>query len=97
MGKPSNDPKGVTFILDDGRKVSNTGADHDKMLGGRATDKNPPRERFVEEGNIRVRPHQGTKGREVAFSVPETGVNTAQLSAYNKDVTAVKQRRGSTY
>ena len=77
----SNDPKGITFILDDGRKVSNTGVDHDQMLGGKATDKNPLRERFVQEGNIRVREHQGAGGRTVAFSIPESGVNATQLAA----------------
>ena len=77
----TNDPKGITFILDDGRKVGNTGVDHDQMLGGKATDKNPLRERFVQEGNIRVREHQGAGGRTVAFSIPESGVNAAQLAA----------------
>ena len=77
----TNDPKGITFILDDGRKVGNTGVDHDQMLGGKATDKNPLRERFVQEGNIRVREHQGAGGRTVAFSIPESGVNAAQWAA----------------
>ena len=80
----SNDPKGVAFILDDGRKVSNTGSDHDTMLGGKATQSNPPRERFVKEGNIRVREHQGAGGRTVAFSIPESGVNAKQFEVLKK-------------
>jgi hypothetical protein len=83
-GESSGDPKDLTFILKDGRGVKNTGNIHDEMLGGRATDKNPPRERFVAEGNIRVRPHQGTYGREVAFSIPESGVNEKQLEYIKK-------------
>lgn len=83
-GESSGDPKDLTFILKDGRGVKNTGSIHDEMLGGKATDKNPPRERFVAEGNIRVRPHQGTAGREVSFSIPESGVSQAQLKYIQK-------------
>ena len=83
-GVSNGDPKDTTFILDDGRAVANSGTDHDLMLGGKATDKNPPRERFVAEGNIRVRPHMGTSGRETSFSIPESGVNAAQLAVIQK-------------
>jgi Protein of unknown function (DUF3293) len=83
-GESSGDPKDLTFILKDGRGVKNTGSIHDEMLGGRATDKNPPRERFVADGNIRVRPHQGTAGREVSFSIPESGINDKQLKYIQK-------------
>jgi hypothetical protein len=83
-GESNGDPKGTVFILNDGRSVANTGLDHDVMLGGKATDKAPPRERFIAEGNIRVRPHQGASGREVSFSIPESGVNAKQLSAIQK-------------
>jgi hypothetical protein len=83
-GESSGDPKDLTFILKDGRGVKNTGNIHDEMLGGKATDKNPPRERFVAEGNIRVRPHQGAGGREVTFSIPESGVSSDQLKYIQK-------------
>ena len=83
-GESSGDPKDTVFILNDGRGVKNTGSIHDEMLGGKATDRNPPRERFVAEGNIRVRPHQGAGGREVSFSIPEKGVNEEQLAAIKK-------------
>ena len=83
-GEGGTDPKHTTFILDDGRTVANTGSDHDTMLGGKATDKNAPRERFVQQGNIRVRAHQGTAGREVAFSIPESGINAAQWEQLKK-------------
>ena len=83
-GEGSVDPKHTTFILEDGRTVGNTGTDHDIMLGGKATDNNPPRERFVQEGNIRVRAHQGTAGREVAFSIPESGINASQWEQIKK-------------
>lgn len=83
-GESSGDPKDLTFILKDGRGVANTGSIHDEMLGGKATDKNPPREQFVAEGNIRVRPHQGKAGREVTFSIPESGVTPDQLKYIQK-------------
>jgi hypothetical protein len=83
-GESSGDPKDLTFILKDGRGVKNTGSIHDEMLGGKATDKNPPRERFVDEGNIRVRPHQGTAGREVSLSIPESGITLEQLKYIQK-------------
>ena len=80
-GDSAKDPKFVTFILDNGQAVGNTGVDHDVMLGGKATDANPRREQFVNSGNIRVRAHQGTAGRETTFSIPESGVNAKQLKA----------------
>ena len=80
-GDSAKDPKFVTFILDNGQAVGNTGVDHDVMLGGKATDANPRREQFVNGGNIRVRAHQGTAGRETTFSIPESGVNAKQLKA----------------
>jgi len=84
-GESSGDPAHTTFILKDGRGVANTGTDHDIMLGGKATDKNPPREQFVAEGNIRVRPRSGGKGgREVSISIPESGVNAKQLAYIQK-------------
>jgi hypothetical protein len=82
-GESSGDPAHTTFVLKDGRGVANTGADHDTMLGGRATDKNPPREKFVADGNIRVRPRTGA-GREVSLSIPESGINTKQLAYLQK-------------
>jgi hypothetical protein len=54
------------------------------MLGGKTNEKIPPRERFIAEGNIRVRPHQGAGGREVSFSIPEDGVNAKQLTTLQK-------------
>lgn len=84
-GESSGDPAHTTFILKDGRGVANTGTDHDIMLGGKATDKNPPREQFVSEGNIRVRPRSGgIGGREVSISIPESGVNVKQLAYIQK-------------
>jgi hypothetical protein len=80
-GKSAADPKFASFILDNGEVVANSNTDHDVMLGGKATDANPRREQFVAGGNIRVRPHLGTAGREVAFSIPESGVNAKQLAA----------------
>jgi Protein of unknown function (DUF3293) len=80
----SYDPKAIAFILDDGTRITNTGTDHDHMLGGKATAENPPRERFVKEGNIRVREHQGAGGRTVAFSIPESGINAAQWEVIKK-------------
>jgi hypothetical protein len=82
-GESSGDPAHTTFILKDGRGVANTGSDHDMMLGGKATDKNPPREQFVADGNIRVRPRMGA-GREVSLSIPESGINTKQLAYLEK-------------
>ena len=46
-GEGGSDPKHTAFILDDGRTVANTGTDHDIMLGGKATDKKPPREQCL--------------------------------------------------
>lgn len=83
-GESSGDPKDLTFILKDGRGVANTGIEHDHMLGGRTNEKVPPRERFIAEGNIRVRPHMGTGGREVSISIPESGVNAEQLKYIQK-------------
>jgi hypothetical protein len=74
------DPRGMTFILDDGRVVNNLGSDHDVMLGGKATDDKPRREQFVAGGNIRVRAH----GKEVTFSIPASGVNAGQLAVIQK-------------
>lgn len=82
-GESNGDPAQTTFILEDGRGVANTGTDHDRMLGGKATDTNPRREQFVAEGNIRVRPRMGA-GREVSLSIPEKGVNTKQLEYLKK-------------
>jgi hypothetical protein len=83
-GESSGDPKDLTFILKDGRGVANTGMEHDHMLGGRTDEKVPPRERFIADGNIRVRPRQGVGGREVALSIPEQGVNQDQLKYIQK-------------
>jgi hypothetical protein len=83
-GESSGDPAHTTFVLKDGRGVANTGDDHDTMLGGRATDKNPPREKFVADGNIRIRPHTGAAGREVSISIPESGINDKQLAYIQK-------------
>ena len=84
-GESSGDPAHTTFILKDGRGVANTGTDHDIMLGGKATDKKPPREQFVAQGNIRIRPRMGTiGGREVSMSIPESGINDKQLAYINK-------------
>jgi hypothetical protein len=88
-GESSGDPAHTTFVLKDGRGVANTGADHDTMLGGRATDKNPPREKFVADGNIRVRPRTGA-GREVSLSIPESGINTKQLTYLQKMASQLK-------
>ena len=82
-GESSGDPAHTTFVLKDGRGVANTGADHDTMLGGRATDKNPPREKFVADGNIRIRPRMGA-GREVSMSIPKSGINAKQLEYINR-------------
>jgi len=82
-GESSGDPKDVTFILKDGRAVANTGIEHDQMLGGKTTDKVPPREKFISEGNIRVRPRMGA-GREVSLSIPESGINAKQLDYLKK-------------
>ena len=83
-GESSGDPKDLTFILKDGRGVANTGVDHDMMLGGKATDKTPPREQFIADGNIRIRPHTGAAGREVSISIPESGINDKQLAYIQK-------------
>jgi hypothetical protein len=83
-GESSGDPKDLTFILKDGRGVANTGVEHDHMLGGKTNEKVPPRERFIAEGNIRIRPRQGTSGREVSMSIPETGVTSEQLKYIQK-------------
>ena len=83
-GESSGDPAHTTFILKDGRGVANTGIEHDQMLGGKATDTKPPRERFIAQGNIRVRPRMGTGGRETALSIPESGINTKQLDYIKK-------------
>ena len=83
-GESNGDPKDLTFILKDGRGVANTGIEHDHMLGGRTDEKVPPRERFIAEGNIRVRPRQGAGGREVAMSIPESGVTSDQLKYIQK-------------
>jgi hypothetical protein len=78
----TNDPKGITFILDDGTKIPNTGVDHNQMVGGKTnTVKNSSLERFMDEGNIRVRESQGTAGRMVAISIPKSGVNAIQWEA----------------
>ena len=82
-GESSGDPANTVFILKDGRGVRNTGSDHDVMLGGRATDTNPPREKFIADGNIRIRPRMGA-GREVSLSIPESGINTKQLAYIEK-------------
>jgi len=82
-GESSGDPAHTTFVLKDGRGVANTGVDHDTMLGGRATDKNPPREKFVADGNIRIRPRMGA-GREVSMSIPKSGINAKQLEYINR-------------
>jgi hypothetical protein len=82
-GESSGDPAHTVFILKDGRGVRNTGSDHDVMLGGKATDTNPPREKFIADGNIRVRPRMGA-GREVSLSIPESGINTKQLAYIEK-------------
>jgi hypothetical protein len=84
-GESSGDPMDTTFILKDGRGVANTGTEHDQMLGGRATDKNPPREQFIDQGNIRVRPRPGLIGkREVSMSIPESGITPKQLDYIKK-------------
>jgi hypothetical protein len=84
-GESNGDPAHTVFILKDGRGVANSGVDHDTMLGGKATDKQPPREAFVQDGNIRVRPRQGTiGGREVSLSIPPKGINAAQLEYIKK-------------
>jgi hypothetical protein len=86
-GESDGDPAHTTFILKDGRGVANTGTDHDQMLGGKATDKNPPREQFVGAGNIRVRARSigvNSRERETSFSIPDTGINAEQLAYMQK-------------
>jgi hypothetical protein len=84
-GESSGDPAQTTFILKDGRGVANTGVDHDVMLGGKATDVNPRREQFIQDGNIRVRPRSGGKaGREVAISIPDDGITAEQMKYLQK-------------
>src|ERR1019366_7805997 len=70
-GESDGDPAHTAFILPDGRGVAQTGTIHDEMLGGKMTDADPPRERFIEQGNIRVRAHGVYGNRETALSIPD--------------------------
>jgi hypothetical protein len=70
-GESDGDPAHTAFILPDGRGVAQTGTVHDEMLGGKMTDADPPRERFIEQGNIRVRAHGVYGNRETALSIPD--------------------------
>ena len=84
-GESSGDPAHTAFILPDGRGVALGAVDHDTMLGGKATDKVPRREQFVDSGNIRIRPRTGGKaGREFSISIPESGITEDQLAHLNK-------------
>lgn len=85
-GKSEGDPAHTAFILPDGRGVDlPAGAVHDEMLGGKTNDKVPPREAFINQGNIRIRPRFGGKaGREFSISIPEKGVTQEQLEHLNK-------------
>jgi hypothetical protein len=82
-GESNGDPAHTAFILADGRGVAHVGSIHDEMLGGKATDKNPPRERFIEQGNIRVRAHGVMGNRETAFSIPDR-ITPEQLAYIKK-------------
>jgi len=93
-GESSGDPAQTTFILKDGRGVANTGVDHDVMLGGKATDVNPRREQFIQDGNIRIRPRSGGKaGREVAISIPDDGITAEQMKYLQKMSPVTKRSR----
>jgi hypothetical protein len=70
-GESDGDPAHTSFILQDGRGVAQTGTVHDEMLGGKMTDADPARERFIEQGNIRVRAHGVYGNRETALSIPD--------------------------
>lgn len=83
-GESSGDPAHTAFILPDGRGVALGAVDHDTMLGGKATDKTPRREQFIDQGNIRIRPRTGQGGREFSVSVPESGITTEQMSYLKK-------------
>jgi hypothetical protein len=82
-GESSGDPAHTAFILKDGRGVDlPAGVEHDAMLGGKPTDN--LREQFIADGNIRLRPRSGRGGREVALSIPESGVSDKQLDYLKK-------------
>ena len=83
-GESSGDPAHTAFILPDGRGVALGAVDHDTMLGGKATDKVPRRDQFVDNGNIRIRPRVGRGGREFSISIPESGITENQLAHLNK-------------
>src|SRR5208337_2841608 len=78
-GESDGDPAHTAFILADGRGVSQTGTIHDEMLGGKATDENPRREQFVNQGNIRMRSYGAYGDRQFNISIPESGITPDQL------------------
>jgi hypothetical protein len=82
-GESDGDPAHTAFILPDGRGVAQTGTIHDEMLGGKTTDADPPRERFIEQGGIRVRAHGVYGNREIALSIPDR-ITPEQLTHLKK-------------
>ena len=84
-GESNGDPAQTAFILADGRGVAQTGTIHDEMLGGKATNKESPREAFIDQGNIRIRARSGgVNGRETSISIPESGITPKQLEYLKK-------------
>ncbi len=84
-GESDGDPAHTAFILADGRGVAQTGTIHDEMLGGKATDDAPRREKFInEQGAIRMRSYGAYGDRSFNMSIPKDGITTEQLKHLQK-------------
>jgi hypothetical protein len=96
-GESDGDPAHTAFILADGRGVAQTGGNiHDQMLGGKTTDANPPRERFInEQGAIRMRSYGAYGDRSFNMSIPKDGITTEQLEHLQK--MSPQMRTGQVY